>query len=78
MIDERAIRKRYAAIRDQVDERGRRLFAAAEAWAVGRGGIAAVSRATGVARSTLERGLRDLDRAPLPAGQVRRAGAPGW
>src|SRR5690349_2222801 len=41
MIDERAIRKRYTAIRDQVDERGRRLFAAAEARAVGRGGIAA-------------------------------------
>src|SRR4051794_41491215 len=75
MIDERAIRKRYTAIRDQVDERGRRLFAAAEARAVGRGGIAAVARATGLARSTIERGLKDLDRAPLPVGQVRRAGS---
>jgi hypothetical protein len=75
MIDERAIRKRYAAIRNQVNERGRRLFAAAEAQAVGRGGIAAVCRATGVARSTIERGLKDLDRAPLPVGQVRQAGS---
>jgi hypothetical protein len=75
MIDERAIRKRYTAIRDQVDERDRRLFAAAEARAVGRGGIAAVARATGLARSTIERGLKDLDRAPLPVGQVRRAGS---
>ena len=31
MIDERAIRERYETIRDQLDERGRRLFAAAEA-----------------------------------------------
>src|SRR3954463_1328799 len=75
MIDERAIWKRYAAIRDQVDERGRRLFAAAEAPAAGRGGIAAVCRATGVARSTIDRGLTDLDRTPLPVGQVRRAGS---
>src|SRR3954467_2080396 len=75
MIDEHAIRKRYAAIRDQVDERGRRLFAAAEARAAGRGGIAAVWRATGGARAPLERGRRDLDRAPLPVGQVRRAGS---
>ena len=44
MIDERTIRKRYAAIRNQVNERGQRLFAAAEAQAVGKGGIAAVCR----------------------------------
>src|SRR3954452_20059594 len=77
MIDEHAIRKRYAAIRDQVDERGRRLFAAAEARAAGRGGIAAVCRATGVARSTIERGLKDLARPPLPVGRGRRAGSGG-
>lgn len=75
MIDERAIRERYEAIRDQLDERGRRLFGAAEVRAAGRGGVAAVSRATGLARSTLERGLKDLDRHPLPAGQIRRAGS---
>src|SRR3954471_3566592 len=75
MIDEHAIRKRYAAIRDQVDERGRRLFAAAEARAAGRAGIAAVCRATSVARSTIERGLKDLARPPLPVGRVRRAGS---
>jgi hypothetical protein len=47
MIDENAIRARYAAIKDQLDERGRRLFAAAEKAAAGYGGTAAVSRATG-------------------------------
>ena len=58
-----------------LNERDRRLYAASEAKAAGRGGIAAVSRATGVARSTIGRGLKDLA-APerLPAGRVRRAG----
>jgi hypothetical protein len=60
MIDENAIRARYAAIKDQLDEKGRRLFVAAEKSAAGYGGTAAVSRATGVARSTIIRGSKDL------------------
>src|ERR671912_228682 len=75
MIDERAIRERYEAIRDQLDERGRRLFAAAEARSVGRGGWMAVCRATGLAHSPIERGLKDLDQPAPPAGRVRRAGS---
>src|SRR3954464_15377374 len=75
MIDERAIQERYEAIRDQLDERGRRLFAAAEARSARRGGVVAVSRATGLARSTIERGLKDLDQPAPPAGRVRRAGS---
>ncbi len=74
MIDEKAIARRYEAVRYRLDERGRRLFAASEARVAGHGGIAAVCRATGVARSTIGRGLKDLD-APDPApGRVRRAG----
>lgn len=74
MIDENVIRARYAAIKDKVDERGRRLFVAAEKVAAGYGGTAAVSRATGVARSTIIRGAKDLA-GPLPAaGRVRRPG----
>lgn len=72
MIDETAIRTRYAAIKDQLDERGRRLFVAAEKAAAGYGGTAAVSRATGVARSTIIRGVKDLASAAL--GRVRRKG----
>ena len=53
MIDESAIRVRYGAIKDQLDQRGRRLFVAAEKLAAGYGGTAAVSRATGVARGTI-------------------------
>src|SRR5918995_382278 len=75
MIDERAIRKRYEAIRDQLDERERRLFAAAEARSAGRGGVVAVSQATGLARGTIERGLKDLNQPAPPGGQVRRAGS---
>ncbi len=47
MIDENAIRTRYAAIKDQLDERGRRLFVAAEKAAAGYGGTAAVSSSDG-------------------------------
>jgi hypothetical protein len=74
MIDERAIETRYAVLRDQLDERGRRLFAAAEVRALGYGGLAAVSRATGLSRGTVSRGLKDLERVPLPPGRIRRAG----
>lgn len=75
MIDEDAIRQRFEALRDQLDERGRRLFAAAEVRAAGYGGLAAVARATGFARSTLGRGLKELDQPPLPGGRLRRPGS---
>src|SRR3954452_2408194 len=75
MIDPDGIRQRYAALSSILDERGRRLLVAAEAKAAGYGGIAAVWRATGVATSTIGRGLRELAEAPaLTAGRVRRAG----
>src|ERR1019366_10466345 len=62
-----------AAILPPLDERQRRLFAAAEANAAGYGGIAAVSRITRIAASTIGRGLKDLE-APMPPspGRVRR------
>ena len=76
MIDSSAIRRRYQAVAPHLDERGLRLFAASEARAAGRGGIAAVSQTTGIARSTIGRGLRDLDSAASawPSGRVRRSG----
>ena len=75
MIDETGIRQRFEAMRGQLDERGLRLLAAAEARTAGYGGIAAVARATGLARSTIGRGLADLDQPALAPGQVRRAGS---
>ena len=74
MIDTQAIRKRWEAVGSKLDERGRRLFAAGEVRAAGRGGLEAVSEITGIARSTLGRGKRDLDAAPLPKGRCRRDG----
>jgi hypothetical protein len=75
MIDPSAIRNRFTALLPQLDERGRRSFAAAEAQSAGYGGIAAVSRATGIAASTIGRGLDELaDVDGLPAHRVRRPG----
>jgi len=75
MIDEDSIAARFAALDPQLDERSRRLFAASEVRAAGHGGLEAVSRITGMARSTIGRGLKDLDGAPLPIGRVRRQGS---
>jgi hypothetical protein len=77
VIDEAAITLRYAALAPVLDERGRRRFAAAEARTAGRGGVLALTRITGLARSTIDRGLRELagtaaDEAA--SGRVRRAG----
>jgi hypothetical protein len=75
MIDERPIRTRYQVVLSLLDERGRRLHAAAEAVSAGRGGIAAASRATKVARSTIGRGLKELKEPGALSGRVRRTGA---
>jgi len=75
VVDERAIAERYRLLsaRGVLDERVRRLWAAAEARSAGRGGIAAVVRATGISESTVLRGLADLDSDDVPRpGRVRR------
>jgi Rhodopirellula transposase DDE domain len=75
VINESAIRLRFEALAPVLNERARRLFAAAEAAAAGRGGVSAVMRATGIARSTIRRGLNELRGAEAPAGErVRRPG----
>ncbi len=57
-----------------LDERARRLFAASEARELGHGGVAVVSRACGLSRVTIAKGLQELAEPPLPEGRVRRAG----
>jgi len=75
MVDTALIRERFEALSPHLDERGRRLFAATEAAAAGYGGVAAVSRITGVAASTIGRGLKDLAVATRwEPGRVRRSG----
>src|SRR5450432_4651892 len=78
MIDLEPIRERFSRLSPHLDERGRRMLAAAEAKAAGHGGVAAVSRATGIARSTIGRGLADLWAGVMQLGnRVRRAGGGG-
>jgi hypothetical protein len=74
MIHVEPIRERFSAMAPFLDERGRRLVAAAEAFAAGYGGIAAVSLATGVALSTIGRGLKELA-WDEPSERIRRPGA---
>jgi hypothetical protein len=74
MFDERGIAERYAKLAPHLDERQRRLLAASEVRAAGWGGLAAVARITGIARSTIGRGLHDLDDGVVLGERVRRVG----
>jgi Rhodopirellula transposase DDE domain len=76
MVDEGPIRERWLVVRDELDERARRLWAAAEARSHGRGGIAAVVRATGISEATVRRGIAEVNSGQrAPEGRVRRPGA---
>lgn len=76
MDREAEIRRKWRAVGRTLDERDRRLWAATEARAVGRGGVAIVARASGLARSTIHRGGRELDSGrTVPAGRARQPGA---
>ena len=74
MIDTSVIRERFTAVERDLNERSRRLLAAAEAKTAGYGGITAAYRATGIARSTIGRGLKDLAEPGALSGEVRRPG----
>jgi transposase len=75
VADIAAITARYETLKTVLDERSRRLLAAAESQAVGRGGISIVAKATGVSRPVIRQGIAEL-KAPegLPPGRVRREG----
>ena len=75
MDDELAIRVRFQTLEPFLDERMRRLFAAAESAAIGFGGKSVVSRATGVSRRAIIEGVKALAAPPSKnVGRVRRAG----
>ncbi len=74
MIDTTVIRDRFKAVGPDLNERSRRLLVAAEAKTAGYGGITAASQATGIARSTIGRGLKDLADPGSLSGEVRRPG----
>jgi hypothetical protein len=69
------IRLKYNALVGDLDERGRRRWAATEAIALGRGGIVAVASATGLSDRTVRNGIAELrDANPLSAGRQRHPG----
>ena len=75
MIDVDGIRARWEQMLLHLDERGRRLFAANEALIIGFGGVTAVSVATGIARSTINRGIAELRAGRRESdGRIRRPG----
>src|SRR4051794_5387037 len=75
MVDDPEVKARFQLLAPFLTERTRRLAAAAEAATIGRGGIARVSRATGVSRRAIASGLGQL-KAPddLGAARIRRPG----
>jgi len=74
-VSEGALAQIFATLTPHLDERRKRLLAGAQARALGRGGIAAVARASGMSRSTVQSGVRELDEGAEPSGRVRRPGA---
>src|SRR5580704_7727364 len=78
-MDERIVQwieSKYMGLCDDLSELTRRRWAAVEAVSLGRGGITAVSAATGLAQSTIRRGIRELEGDDaLPYGRQRRDGA---
>jgi len=70
------IESKFNSLVGDLDERGKRRWAAAEAMALGRGGIAAVAMATGLSDRTIRTGIEELrSEDPLPSGRQRRPGA---
>ena len=77
-----SIKAKYTSLEPVLDERARRLWAAAEARAIGRGGITRVAEATGLSRVTIRAGLSELDLPVTPTDRraATRAVTPtgGW
>ncbi len=75
MVDEAAIGEKFRALAGELNERQRRLWAASEARSVGRGGIAATARATGISVPTIRKGIAELESGEhLDPGRVRKRG----
>jgi transposase len=75
MVEADTITRRFQLLAGTLDERTRRLVAAAEALSIGRGGSVAVARATGISRRAIQQGIKELlEDAGPGTGRVRREG----
>jgi hypothetical protein len=72
-IDDHAIKEKYNALRSILDERTRRMWAAAEARSLPYGGISVVSSVTGLSRTTILTGIKELRNSPPPTLPVERS-----
>ena len=69
------IQRKFEHLAFDFDERGRRRWAATEAMSMGRGGVAAVAKATGISDRTIRSGIKELCGAdPLPIDRQRQQG----
>ncbi len=68
------VKSKFFAIRDCLSEKGKRLWAAVEARAYGRGGVTLVCKATGMSTATVCKGVKELKSGNLPDGRIRRSG----
>lgn len=78
-VSEEVVREKFQRLTQVLDERSRRVWAATEAKAIGHGGISIVNRATGLARTTIMRGIEELSGTAsgglvLPQGRIRQTG----
>src|SRR3972149_12306819 len=69
-----ALKQKFVLIWPHRDERARRMMAANEARELGYGGVSRVSRACGLSRVTITKGMEDLGNPPLETGRTRRPG----
>lgn len=74
-MSEEALAGMFAVLSPHLNERQRRLLGGAQARALGRGGVAAVARASGMSRSTVSTGAAEIDEGPELSDRVRRPGA---
>ena len=75
MSTETCLRQRLLQVWPHLNERSRRMLAAAEALQLGRGGVSLVNRACGLSRVTITKGIRELGDDSMPATRIRREGA---
>ena len=75
MKDDSGLKQKYSVLLRHLDERQRRVVAAADARFLGYGGISSLARASGLSRSTLHQGIKELDGVDAVPDRVRKPGA---
>ncbi len=75
MSNRDALATKFERMWPYLDERARRMVAASEAKQLGYGGVSLVSRACGLSRITIAKGIRELESEPAAVGRIRRPGA---